>query len=69
MNYDDEAELNEARAMLEKYKDRMITHHACDNGSSEVDEALDDQVMLLGPKTELSLRRILRDIKESGSKP
>lgn len=60
-------ELEEARAMLERNKEQMRKQYTVNKPNKELDKLLEGQSMLLGPKTELSLRRILRDIKESGN--
>ncbi|MEN9866341.1 MAG: hypothetical protein RL748_1931 [Pseudomonadota bacterium] len=66
MNEDEEAELAEARAMLEKYADQMLRQNKLSaQDLAELEESLAGQSMLFGPKTELDLQRILRDIKES----
>ena len=67
MRKEEIAELEEARAMLEKNKEQMRKQYTGNKPNKELDKLLEDQSMLLGPKTELGLRRILRDIKESGN--
>ncbi len=67
MRKEEIAELEEARAMLEKNKEQMRKQYSVTKPNKELDKLIEDQSMLLGPKTELSLRRILRDIKESGN--
>ena len=67
MNNDDDAEIEEARAMLEKNREQMRKQYTVSKPNKEQDKLLEGESMLLGPKTELGLRRILRDIKESGN--
>lgn len=67
MNKDEEAEMAEARAMLERNKARIIKQYVIDEATAELEALPEGQSMLNGPTTELELRRILRDIKESGN--
>ena len=67
MNEDEIAELEEARAILERNKEHMRKQYTVNKPDKALDKLLEGQSMLLGPKTELDLRRILQDIKESGN--
>ena len=67
MNEDEIAELEEARAMLERNKEQMRKQYTVKKPNKALDKLLEGQSMLLGPKTELDFQRILRDIKESGN--
>lgn len=67
MRKEEIAELEEARAMLEKNKEQMRKQYTVSQPNKELDKLLEGQSLLLGPTTELGLRRILRDIKESGN--
>ena len=67
MHKEEIAELEEARAMLEKNKEQMRRQYTVSKPNKDLDKLQEDESMLLGPKTELGLRRILRDIKESGN--
>jgi hypothetical protein len=66
MNKDEEAEMAEARAMLERNRARIAKQYAIDAATFALEALPEGQSMLNGPTTELELRRILRDIKESG---
>jgi hypothetical protein len=67
MRKEEIAELEEARAMLERNKEQMRKQYTINKPNEALDKLLEGQSMLLGPKTELGLRRILRDIKASGN--
>jgi hypothetical protein len=68
MNEDDTAELEEARAMLEKYGDQIMRQNRLSaQDIADLEKSLEGQSLLFGPKTELDFQRILRDIKESGN--
>jgi len=63
-----QAELAEARAMLEKCGDQMLKQlELSPEDLAALEESLGQQSKLFGPNTELSYQRMLRDIKESGN--
>jgi cellobiose-specific phosphotransferase system component IIB len=67
MNKIEQAELDEARARLERNKALMLKQYTAAESDPELDALLEDaDVLLCGPQTELSCRRMLRDIKASG---
>ncbi len=58
----------EAMAMLERCKDQiMLESQLKPQDAADLEAALEGEVMLCGPQTELAYRRMLRDIKESGN--
>ena len=68
MRKEEMGELEEARAMLEKYGDQIMRQCKLSaQDLADLEKSLEGQSMLLGPKTELDFQVILRDIKESGN--
>jgi hypothetical protein len=68
MRKDEIAELEDARAMLEKYGDQIMRQCKLSaQDLADLEKSLEGQSLLCGPKTELDLRRILQDVKESGN--
>ena len=61
------SEEDEARAMLEKYKDQIQKEcQMSPEATAELDKLVEGQSLIFGAKDELSFRRMLRDIRESG---